>query len=171
MNRDSNPDLMAVIFNLYNDQLIACSWLNQWLNWWSTAPASQRSEFWIPFQVFLATAWVFFYASLQWLPIPDHSTQARCLWLGVDFGEEGKPEYPEKNPQVRLRLTENSAPRMTAEMGGANVEYNANLTSPGIQHRDTRIVAHPDINPAQQDLTLMIKWETVFSLGQAVRRV
>mgnify|MGYP007058846197 CR=1 FL=1 len=35
---------------------------------------------------------------------------------------------------------------MIAEVGGANVEYNANLTSPGIQHSDTRMVAHPDIN-------------------------
>ena len=55
-------------------------------------------------------------------------------------------------------------------MGGANVEYNANLTSLGIQRRDTRMVAHSDINPVQQELTSVIKWESVFSLGQAVLR-
>ena len=39
--------------------------------------------------------------------IPEHSTQARCFltWESI-FGEGGKPEYPEKNPQVRLRSTE-----------------------------------------------------------------
>ena len=50
------------------------------------------------------------------------------------------------NPQIRLRSTENSAHVcMFEEVGGTNVEYNANLTSPGIQHRDARMVAHPDI--------------------------
>jgi len=55
------------------------------------------------------------------------------------------------------------------EVGGAKVEYNAKLTSQGILHRDTRIVAHLDIHSAQEDLTSVIKWELVFSLGQAVR--
>jgi len=59
--------------------------------------------------------------------IPEHSTQARCFWLGVDFGEGGKPEYPEKKSGWdRLKLSPH-----TAEVGGANVEYNANLTSKG----------------------------------------
>ena len=102
---------------------------------------------------------------------PRSQHPGHVLYWELILEREGNQSTPQKNPQVRLRLTENSAPRMTAEMGGANVEYNANLTSPGIQHRGTRIVAHPDINPAQQDLTLMIKWETVFSLGQAVLRV
>ena len=57
---------------------------------------------------------------------------------------------------------------MIAEVGDLNVQYNANLTSQGIQHMDTKIVAHPDINPAQQDLTSVMKWESLFSLGQAV---
>ena len=48
------------------------------------------------------------------------------------------------------------------------MEYNAKLTSPSTKDRDTRIVAHPDINPAQQDLNSVIKWEPVFSLEQAV---
>ena len=38
--------------------------------------------------------------------IPQHSTQARCFWLGVNFGEGGKLEYLEKNPQGRSRSTE-----------------------------------------------------------------
>ena len=41
----------------------------------------------------------------------------------------------------------------------------ASLNSPGIQHRVTRIVAHPDIIAAQRALTSRIKWERVFSLG------
>ena len=44
--------------------------------------------------------------------------------------------------------------------------YNANLTSQGIQHSDTRMVAQPDINPAQRDLTSVIKGGSVFPLGQ-----
>ena len=32
------------------------------------------------------------------------------------------------------------------------------------------MVAHPDINHTQQDLTSVMKWEQVFSLGQAVYR-
>ena len=36
------------------------------------------------------------------------------------------------------------------------------------QHRETRMVAHPDINPAKQHLTSAIKWKPVSSLGQAV---
>ena len=32
-------------------------------------------------------------------------------------------------------------PHMIAEEEGVNVEYNANLTSPGIWHRGTRMVA------------------------------
>ena len=59
---------------------------------------------------------------------PEQSNQTICFRLGADFGEEGKPEYPEKNPQVRLRSTE-TQPRTIAEVGGANVEYNANLTT------------------------------------------
>ena len=46
---------------------------------------------------------------------------------------------------------------MIAEVGGANVEYNANLTSK--RHTAQR----------QQDLTLVIKWEPVLPLVQAVR--
>ena len=38
--------------------------------------------------------------------ILQHSTQARCFWLGVNFGEGGKLEYLEKNPQVGLRSIE-----------------------------------------------------------------
>ena len=57
---------------------------------------------------------------------------------------------------------------MIAEVGDPNVEYNGNLTSQGIQHMDTKIVAHPDINPAQQDLTSAMKWESLFSLEQAI---
>ena len=46
-------------------------------------------------------------AAAKWsCMIPEHSTQARCFWLEVDFGEGGKPEYPEKNPQIRLWWTE-----------------------------------------------------------------
>ena len=37
----------------------------------------------------------------------------------------------------RLKLS----PHMIPEVGGANVEYNAHLTSQGIQHRDTSIAA------------------------------
>ena len=62
----------------------------------------------------------------------------------------------------------NLSPHTIAEVGGKNVEYNANLTSQGIQHRATRMVAHLDINPAKQDLTSVIKWELVFSLEEAV---
>ena len=40
---------------------------------------------------------------------------------------------------------------MSAGEGGVIVKYNASLTSSGIEHRDTRMVAHLDINPAQQD--------------------
>ena len=54
---------------------------------------------------------------------------------------------------------------MNAEVEGTNVEDNANLTSQGIQHRATRMVAHSDINPVQQDLTLVIKWEHLFKLA------
>ena len=64
----------------------------------------------------------------------------------------------------RLKLN----PSTIVEVGGANVEYNAKLTSQGILHRDTRMVAHLDIHSAQQDLTSVFKWELVFSLGQAV---
>ena len=64
--------------------------------------------------------------------IPEHSTQVRCFWLGVDSGQGGKPEYPEKPlksgwDQLKLR------PRTIAEVGGANEEYNANMTSKTFQ--------------------------------------
>ena len=37
--------------------------------------------------------------------IQEHgSTQARSFCLGVDFREEGKPEYSEKNPQVNVEI-------------------------------------------------------------------
>ena len=90
-----------------------------------------------------------------------------CFWLGADFGEGGKPEYFEKNPQVRLRSTE-TQPKYDCGGRRRNVEYNAKLTSQGILHRDTRIVAHLDIHSVQEDLTSVFKWELVFSLGQAV---
>jgi len=86
--------------------------------------------------------------------IPGHSTLTKCF-------------YPVKNLQVRLRSTE-IQPTSIAELGGTNVEHNENLTSQGIQHRATRMVSQPDINPAQQDLTPVIKWKPAFSLGQAV---
>ena len=44
-------------------------------------------------------------AKRSWI-IPEQSIQARCFSLGVDFGEGAKTEFPEKNPQVRLRWTE-----------------------------------------------------------------
>ena len=46
---------------------------------------------------------------------------------------------------------------MITEVGDSNVEYNANRTSQGIPDMDTKMVAHPDINPAQQDLTSVMK--------------
>ena len=55
------------------------------------------------------------------------------------------------------------------EVGGTNVEYNADLTSQGILHRDTRMVAHPHIHSAQEDLTSVIKSDLLFSLRQAVQ--
>ena len=67
----------------------------------------------------------------------------------------------------RLKLS----PHTIAEVGGTNVEYSANQTSQGKQHRATRMVAHPDINPAQRDLTSVIKWEPVFSLVQVVSHI
>ena len=104
-------------------------------------------------------------AAKQSCMILEHRTQARCFRLGVNFGEEGKLEYPEKNPQVRLRST-GSRPTYDHRGGsyGANVEYNVNLTSQSIQHRAARMVAHLDINPTRQDLPSVIKWERVFSL-------
>ena len=87
---------------------------------------------------------------------------------GCRFGEGEKPEYPEKKPHVRVRLTETQPTYTIAEVGGANVKHNTNLPSPGIQHRNTRMVTHPDTNPAQQDLTSMTKWELPFSLRQAI---
>ena len=47
------------------------------------------------------------------------------------------------------------------------MEYNANLTSQGIQHRATKMVANPDINPTQQDLISVIKWEPLSSQSRA----
>ena len=70
--------------------------------------------------------------------IPEHSTQARCFWLGVDFGEGGKPE--KKSGWDRLKPSS----RTIAEVGCANEQSNTNLTSP---------VTHSDINPVQQDRT------------------
>ena len=49
------------------------------------------------------------------------------------------------------------SPHMITEVGDSNVEYNANRTSQGIPDMDTKMVAHPDINPAQQDLTSVRK--------------
>ena len=83
------------------------------------------------------------------------------FWSGRETGEPG--EKPSSQVEIDWKLS----PHTIADVGGANVEYNANLTSPGIQHKDTRIVVHLHINPAQQDLTLVIKWEPVFPLGQA----
>ena len=59
-------------------------------------------------------------------------------------------------------------PRAIAEEGGVHVECNANLTTRGIEQRDTRIVANPYINSAQQDLTSVIKKEAVFFFEQVV---
>ena len=39
-------------------------------------------------------------------PHGGYPPKAGCNWLKVDFEEEGKPVYPEKNPRVRLRSTE-----------------------------------------------------------------
>ena len=107
-------------------------------------------------------------AAAKWsCMIPEHSTQARCLLLGVDFGEGGTRTTQSKTLKSgsdRLKLD----PHTIAEVGGANVEHNTNLTSPGARRRDTRIVTHLDIIPAQLELTPVIKWELVFSLGQAV---
>ena len=40
-------------------------------------------------------------------------------------------------------------PRTIAQERGVNVEYNVNLSPPGVTAQDTRMVAHPDINPNQ----------------------
>lgn len=95
----------------------------------------------------------------QMLPIPEHNTQARCFWLEVDLEEGGKPRVPGEQPSSQVEIDRKLSPRRIVD-----VEYNANLTSPGTQHRDTRMVAYLDINPAWQDLTLVIKWEPVLSL-------
>ena len=71
------------------------------------------------------------------------------FWGGRETSVLG--EKPSSQVEIDWKLS----PHTIAEVGGANVEYNANLTSQGIQHRDTRMVAYPDINPAQQDCLLL----------------
>ena len=80
-------------------------------------------------------------------PGAQHPVQMFLTGARVDFGEGGKPEYPEKNSHVRLRSTEtnptydtrggrrnrriqrqldfpkiNLSPHTIAEVGGANVD-------------------------------------------------
>ena len=47
--------------------------------------------------------------------------------------------------------------RAIAQVRGASVEHNVYQTSPGKQHWDTRMITRSDINPAQQDLTSLLK--------------
>ena len=51
--------------------------------------------------------------------------------------------------------------------GMRNVGPNANLTSQGIQHRDTKWL--PIQTLTKPNGASVIKWEPVFSLGQAVQ--
>ena len=90
--------------------------------------------------------------------IPAHSIQTadNFDWESI-FEEGGKTEYPEKKTPSQVEIDIKLNPRAIAEDGGINVEYNDNLTSSGIENRDTRLFAHPNINPAQQDLTSVIK--------------
>ena len=89
--------------------------------------------------------------------IPEHSSEARCYWLSVDFRDREKNRTIQrqtlKSGWDRLKLS----PRAIAQVRGANVEHNAYQTSPGKQHRDTRMITRSDINPAQQDLTSVLK--------------
>ena len=85
--------------------------------------------------------------------ILEHSTHV-FDWESILESEENKSTWRKtlKSGWDRLKLN----PCTIAEVGGANVEHNGNLTSPDMQHRVTRMVTHPDINPAQQD------FETIF---------
>ena len=98
---------------------------------------------------------------------PRAQHPGQMFLTGSQFWRGRKTRVPGEKPSNQLRWTE-TQPNMIAEVGDPNVEYNANLTSQGIQHMDTKIVAHLDINPAQQDLTSAMKWKSLFSLGQAV---
>ena len=73
-----------------------------------------------------------FIHSMQWkgeIPevIPIRGYLPGCYWSRVDFDEEGKPEYPEKNPQSQIEIDWNSAHKRppgqgwtwVAEVGGA----------------------------------------------------
>ena len=84
--------------------------------------------------------------------IPEHSTQARRFLLGVDFGDGGELDYPKKNPQARLRSTET---QHTYDRIGGRRECRIQRQPDCPRHtaQGPRMVAHSDINPAQQDLT------------------
>ena len=53
---------------------------------------------------------------------------------------------------------------IVVEVEGVIDVHCASLTSQGVQHRVFYMVSHPDINPIQQGLTSVNRWEPVFSL-------
>ena len=76
----------------------------------------------------------------------------------------------QKKILVEIDWNQKLNPHTLPEVGGTNVEHHPNLTSPGIQHRVTRVVTNLDIDPAQQDLTSVIKWELVDKPYKATHR-
>ena len=58
-------------------------------------------------------------------PYRGYPPEAGCNWLRVDFDEQGKPEYPEKNPRSQIEIDWNSAhirPEARVELGSQTWE-------------------------------------------------
>ena len=97
----------------------------------------------------------------------QHSTTARWIRLGADFAEGGNRTArgkPSKSGWDRLKLN----PHTTFA-----VEVEDVINVQGVQHRKSiQMVTHPDINPVQQGLSSVNRWEPVFSFRVlAVRSV
>ena len=96
------------------------------------------------------------------------SSCIRSNWnkLGVNFEEGGNRSArrkPSKSGWDWLKLNPHTTFIVEVE-GIIDVHY-ASLTSQGVQQRVFyQRVTHPDINPIQQGLTSVNRWEPVFSL-------
>ena len=96
----------------------------------------------------------------------DHGAQhpSQMFLTGSRFLER------EENRSTRRKILQSGWDRLKlssltiAEVGGAYVKHNPNLTSLGIHHRNTRMAA-------QQDSTFVMKWEPASSLGQTVPKI
>ena len=100
---------------------------------------------------------------------PGAQYHSQMLLTGSQFWRGRKTGVvPRGKPSSQVEIDRNSVHIQLQRWDGGNKKHMANLSSPGIQHRGTRIATHPDINPAQWDLTSVIKQKFVLSLGQAV---